>query len=67
MSYAPKLVAVSDMLLMVICSREFLQAQGYEMGPAVIYQDNMPTIAMAKFAEYLLLEDSPCGNRVFLC
>ena len=43
-----ELVAVSDMLYMVIWTREFLQAQGYEMGPAVIYQDNMSTIAMAK-------------------
>ena len=26
----------------------FLAAQGYEMGPVVLYQDNMSTIAMLK-------------------
>ena len=42
-----ELVAISDMLSMVIWTREFLQEQGYTMAPGIIYQDNKSTIAMA--------------------
>jgi hypothetical protein len=42
-----ELVAISDMLSMVIWTREFLKEQGYKVDPAVLYQDNMSTIAMA--------------------
>ena len=41
-----ELVAISDMLSMVIWTREFLQDQGYTMAPGIIYQDNKSTIAM---------------------
>ena len=42
-----ELVALSDMLSMVIWTREFLQEQGYAMATGIIYQDNKSTIAMA--------------------
>ena len=42
-----ELVAISDMLPMVIWTRGFLKEQGYKMDPAVLYQDNKSTIAMA--------------------
>lgn len=43
-----ELVALSDGVTYVIWSREFLIHQGYAMGPAIVYQDNQATIAMAK-------------------
>ena len=42
-----ELVAISDMLSMVIWTRELLLEQGYTMAPGVIYQDNKSTIVMA--------------------
>ena len=41
-----ELVALSDNTSQVIWCRNFLIAQGYEMAPAKIYQDNMSTISM---------------------
>jgi hypothetical protein len=46
-----ELVALSDNVTYVIWARDFLLAQGYEVGPAVIYQDNQSTIAMVKQSE----------------
>jgi len=43
-----ELVGLSDTLPMVIWVRNFLLEQGYNVNPAIIYQDNMSTIAMAK-------------------
>jgi hypothetical protein len=43
-----ELIGLSDSASQVIWSRNFLAAQGYEMGPAKIWQDNMSTIAMIK-------------------
>jgi hypothetical protein len=45
-----ELVALSDaMSQVVICSRDFLLAQGYKKtGPAIVYQDNISTMLMAK-------------------
>jgi hypothetical protein len=42
-----ELVGVSDVLPQVIWSRDFLIAQGYDMSPSTIYQDNMSTITLA--------------------
>ncbi len=41
-----ELIALSDSAGQVIWTREFLTFQGYDIGPAVIYQDNMSTIAL---------------------
>jgi hypothetical protein len=43
-----ELVGLSDGLSLVIWARNFLEAQGYEMPPATVFQDNMSTIAMLK-------------------
>jgi hypothetical protein len=39
-------VSLSDNTSQVIWTREFLQSQGYSLGPSIIYQDNQSTIAM---------------------
>lgn len=41
-----ELVAISDALSTIIWLRDFLIEQGYNVGPAVLYQDNMSTIAL---------------------
>ena len=41
-----ELIGLSESLNTVIWLRDFLISQGYDMGPAVIYQDNMSTITM---------------------
>ena len=43
-----ELVGVSDALTQVIWTREFLLAQGYNLGPAVVKQDNQSTMVLAK-------------------
>jgi hypothetical protein len=43
-----ELVALSDSASQAIHLRNFVGAQGYDMGPAVIYQDNMSTMALMK-------------------
>ena len=43
-----ELVGLSDTATQAIHMRNFVQAQGYEMGPAVIYQDNMSCMALMK-------------------
>ena len=42
-----ELIAMSDSLSNVIWLRQFLQYQGYNMGPAIVYQDNKSTMALA--------------------
>ena len=42
-----ELVEISDTLTQVIWTREFLLAQGYNLGPAVVKQDNQSTIVLA--------------------
>jgi len=42
-----ELVGLSDTTSQVIWTREFLIEQGYDPGPATIYQDNKSTIALA--------------------
>jgi hypothetical protein len=42
-----ELVGVSDILPHVIWTRDFLLEQGYKMGPSLLFQDNMSTIALA--------------------
>jgi hypothetical protein len=41
-----ELVGLSDQLPQVVWTRNFLQAQGYVMGPARIFQDNQSTLAL---------------------
>jgi len=41
-----EIIAVSDALSEVIWARNFLLAQGIEVGPAVVYQDNKSTMAL---------------------
>jgi hypothetical protein len=43
-----ELVGVSDALSQVIWTRDFLLEQGYDMGPARVFQDNLSTIALAE-------------------
>jgi hypothetical protein len=42
-----ELIGLSDVLSQVIWTRDFLISQGYDMGPAKIFQDNMSTMALA--------------------
>ena len=42
-----ELIAVSDTLSQIIWTRDFLLEQGYEVGPATLFQDNLSTIALA--------------------
>ncbi|KAL7461201.1 hypothetical protein ACHAXS_001624, partial [Conticribra weissflogii] len=41
-----KLIAVDDAMGQVLWTRYFIQKQGYEMGPSVIYQDNKSAILL---------------------
>ena len=43
-----ELVGISDALTTVIWIRDFLLGQGHDVGPAVLYQDNMSTIALVE-------------------
>ena len=43
-----ELVAVTDSAAQAIYMRNFVMAQGYEVGPCVIYQDNMSCMALIK-------------------
>ena len=43
-----ELIGLSDALGQVIWTRHFLAAQGYEMEPATVFQDNMSTIHMVR-------------------
>jgi hypothetical protein len=51
-----ELVAMSDSTSQAIHLRNFVTAQGYDMGPAIIYQDNMSTMALMK-------RGGPCSER----
>ena len=43
-----ELVGASDHVSEMVHTRDYLLAQGYKMGPATLFQDNMSTIAMIK-------------------
>jgi hypothetical protein len=43
-----ELVGLSDGLSQVIWTRNFLEKQGYQVGPAVVHQDNKSTIALSE-------------------
>jgi hypothetical protein len=43
-----ELIALSDALSQVIWTRNFLEAQGYDMGPATVFEDNLSTIHMVR-------------------
>ena len=43
-----ELVAVSDGAGQILWTRDFLIFQGYDLGPAIVYQDNMSTISLIK-------------------
>ena len=41
-------MALSDSASQILWRRNFLEKQGYAMGPAKIYEDNMSTISLIK-------------------
>jgi hypothetical protein len=43
-----ELVGLSDTASLAIHLRNFVRAQGYDTGPAIIYQDNLSTMALMK-------------------
>ena len=43
-----ELISLTDGCSQIIWSRDFLIGQGYSMGPALVYQDNMSTMSMVK-------------------
>jgi hypothetical protein len=43
-----ELVGMSDCLGQVIWFKEFLEEQGYKIGPAIVYQDNKSTMALVE-------------------
>ena len=43
-----ELVALSDGISQVVWTKRFLESQGYEVGPAIIYQDNLSTMKMIR-------------------
>ena len=43
-----ELIAASDSVSVVIHCRNFLEAQGYSLPPATVFQDNMSTISMIR-------------------
>ena len=43
-----ELVALSDSTTQIIWTRNFLLEQGYNLGPALVYQDNKSTISLVK-------------------
>jgi KUP system potassium uptake protein len=43
-----ELIGFSDTVGQVIWTRNFLEALGYKMEPATVYQDNLSTIAMIR-------------------
>jgi hypothetical protein len=43
-----ELISLSDSVSEVIWCKDFLESQGYQLAPPVIYQDNMSTMAIAK-------------------
>ena len=51
-----ELVALSDTASQVIHLRNFIISQGYEVGPAIIYQDNLSCMALMK-------KGAPCSDR----
>jgi hypothetical protein len=43
-----ELVGLSDGLTQVLWTKNFLQSQGYDTGPAIVHQDNKSTITLAE-------------------
>jgi len=43
-----ELVGLSDAIPHIVHSREFLIGQGYDVGPAIVYQDNMSTMKLVE-------------------
>ena len=48
-----ELAGLSDFLGQAIWTRDFLIGQGYKVGPAKVFQDNMSTITLAAKAARL--------------
>ena len=53
-----ELVAVSDAMPSLVHIREFLIHQGYDMGPATLYQDNMSTMKLIENGRYAISRSS---------
>ena len=60
-----ELVGVSDALTQVIWTREFLLAQGYNLGPAVVKQDNQSTMVLANKGRSTSSKTRHIGIRYF--
>jgi len=43
-----ELIGLSDCATQAIWTRNFLEQQGYKVGPATVYQDNMSTMQLAE-------------------
>jgi hypothetical protein len=43
-----ELIGLSDGLSHVLWTKNFLQSQGYDTGPAIVHQDNKSTITLAE-------------------
>ena len=43
-----ELIALSDSATQIIWTRNFLLEQGYSLGPAIVYQDNLSKVALVK-------------------
>jgi hypothetical protein len=43
-----ELIGLSDSMPQIVWTREFLLEQGYNIGPAVVHQDNMSTMALVE-------------------
>lgn len=43
-----ELIAIADVLATIIWLRDFLLAQGHDVGPSILYQDNLSTIALVE-------------------
>ncbi len=60
-----ELVGVSDAMTQVIWTREFLLAQGYNLGPAVVKQDNQSTMVLANKGRSTSSKTHHIGIRYF--
>ena len=47
-SMEAELVAVNNVVVQILWTRYFLERQGFKVKDATVYQDNIPTMLMAK-------------------
>ena len=65
-----ELVGVDDMLGYILWARYFMQEQGYDMDPSLLYQDNMSAIcwrsSISVLVLILMLVSTGRGRRIHL-